>query len=142
MKKKHIINLGPIPSSLIGLKFINEFLENSDPDSEFFGEMFSYFTSFLNTANVNEYVVTSYIFVNNIIKVYPFLNPGINYSFTELFDDIENLEDLFSNIKLADYKKDFLSLIRENCDDWVDYYVNLFPYYLNKHTVEVFTSYK
>ncbi|QEN05804.1 transcription elongation factor GreA [Thiospirochaeta perfilievii] len=119
------------------LEVINEFLENSDPDSEFFGEMFSYFTSFLNTANVNEYVVTSYIFVNNIMKVYPFLNPGINYSFNELFDDIEKLEELFSNIKLADYKKDFLSLIRTNCEDWVDIFVNLFPYYLNKHTVEV-----
>ncbi|MBN2617565.1 MAG: transcription elongation factor GreA [Spirochaetales bacterium] len=119
------------------LEVINEFLENSDPDSEFFGEMFSYFTSFLNTSNVNEYVVTSYIFVNNIIKVYPFLNPGINYSFAELFDDIENLEELFSNITLADYKKDFLSLIRHNCENWVDIFVNLFPIYLNKHSIEV-----
>ncbi|MGL1894139.1 MAG: transcription elongation factor GreA [Spirochaetaceae bacterium] len=118
------------------LEVILEFLENSDPDSEFFGEMFSYFTSFLNAANINEYVVTSYIFVNNIIKVYPFLNPGINYTFNELFDDIENLEDLFANINLAEYKKDFLSLIRTNCEDWVDIYVNLFPYYLSKHTVE------
>lgn len=118
------------------LEVIVEFLENSDPDSEFFGEMFSYFTSFLNASNVNEYVVTSYIFINNIIKVYPFLSPGINYTFTELFDDIENLEELFANISLADYKKDFLALIRSNCEDWVDIWVNLFPFYLNKHTVE------
>ena len=119
------------------LEVINEFLENSDPDSEYFGEMFSYFTSFLNTANVNEYVVTSYLFVNNIIKVYPFLNPGINYTFNELFDDIEDLEKLFSNINLAEYKKDFLALIQTHCEDWVDVYVNLFPYYLNKHSIEV-----
>lgn len=119
------------------LEVIVEFLENSDPDSEFFGEMFSYFTSFLNAANINEYVVTSYIFVNNIVKVYPFLSPGINYSFNELFDDIENLEDLFANINSAEYKKDFLALIRQNCENWIDIFVNLFPYYLNKHTVEV-----
>ncbi len=119
------------------LEVMEEFLENSDPDSEFFGEMFSYFTSFLNSSNVNENVVTSYIFVNNIIKVYPFLSPGLSYSFNELFDDIENLEELFSNINLASYKKDFLSLIRANCENWVDIYVNLFHIYLNKHTIEV-----
>ncbi|OQY38875.1 MAG: transcription elongation factor GreA, partial [Spirochaetaceae bacterium 4572_7] len=119
------------------LEVILEFIENSDPDSEFFGEMFSYFTSFLNTANVNEYVVTSYIFVNNIIKVYPFLNPGINYTFLELFDDIEDLEKLFSNINHGEFKKDFLSLIKQNCDDWEDIFVNLFPFYLCKQTVEI-----
>lgn len=119
------------------LETITEFLENSDPDSEFFGEMFAYFTSFLKAANVNENVVCSYIFVQKVIKVYPFLNPGINFNFQELFDDIENLTDLFGKINAAEYKREFLTLIRKNVENWVNIYVDLFPHYLSKQTVDI-----
>ncbi len=112
------------------------FLENSDPDSDYFAEMFTYFTAFLKSANVNENVVCSYLFVKNLIQTYPFLNPGINYSFKELFDDIENLESLFAAILYADLKKDFLVEIRNNIENWENYYIQLFPFYLNKSIIE------
>ena len=115
---------------------IQEFMKESDPDSDYFAEMFQYFTSFLKAANVNEQVVCSYLFVNKIIKIYPFLNPGMTYEFKELFDDIEDLEGLFNSIQYADLKKEFLVEIKRHIEGWQDYYILLFPYYLNKSIIE------
>lgn len=115
---------------------ILEFMADADPDSDYFAEMFNYFTAFLKAANVNEQVVCSYLFVMKTIKDFPFLNPGINYGFKELFDDIEDLEPLFKAIQYADLKRDFLQSIKRNIEDWQNYYIQLFPYYLNKSVVE------
>ncbi len=115
---------------------IQDFLRESDPDSDYFAEMFQYFTSFLKAANVNEQVVCSYLFVNKIIKIYPFLNPGLTYGFQELFDDIEDLDELFKNIQYADLKKEFLVEIKRHIDGWQNYYIQLFPYYLNKSIID------
>jgi len=115
---------------------ILEFLRESDPDSDYFAEMFNYFTAFLKAANVNEQVVCSYLFVMKTIQEYPFLNPGINFSFNQLFDDIEDLESMFNSIQYADLKRDFLNEIKLNIEDWQNYFIQLFPYYLNKSVVE------
>ncbi len=115
---------------------ILEFLRESDPESDYFAEMFNYFTAFLKAANVNEQVVCSYLFVKNTIQDFPFLNPGMTYGFKELFDDIEDLEGMFNAIQYADLKRDFLNEIKENIEDWQNYYIQLFPYYLNKTVVE------
>ena len=119
---------------------IQDFLRESDPDSDYFAEMFLYFTSFLKAANVNEQVVCSYLFVNKIIKIYPFLNPGITYGFQELFDDIEDLDELFKNIQYADLKKEFLVEIKRHMEGWQNYYIQLFPYYLNKTIIDELIS--
>ena len=115
---------------------ILEFMKESDPDSDYFSEMFNYFTAFLKAANVNEQVVCSYLFVTKTIQNFPFLNPGINYGFQEVFDDIEDLEGLFNAIQYADLKRDFLVEVRNNIENWQNYYIQLFPYYLNKSVVE------
>ncbi|QEN07582.1 transcription elongation factor GreA [Oceanispirochaeta crateris] len=115
---------------------ILEFMRESDPDSDYFSEMFNYFTAFLKAANVNEHVVCSYLFITEIIKDYPFLNPGINYTFKEVFDDIEDLEFMFNSIQYPDLKRDFLTELKANIEDWHNYYIQLFPYYLNKSVVE------
>jgi len=115
---------------------ILEFLRESDPDSDYFAEMFNYFTAFLKAANVNEQVVCSYLFVKKTIQEYPFLNPGMTYGFKELFDDIEDLEAMFNAIQYADLKRDFLTEIKAEIEDWQNYYIQLFPYYLNKTVIE------
>ncbi|MDA3955383.1 transcription elongation factor GreA [Oceanispirochaeta sp.] len=115
---------------------ILEFMKESDPDSDYFSEMFNYFTAFLKTANVNEQVVCSYLFIKNIIQDFPFLNPGINYTFKEVFDDIEDLDAMFRAIQYADLKRDFLTDVKLNIEDWHNYYIQLFPYYLNKSVIE------
>ncbi|MBF9016067.1 MULTISPECIES: transcription elongation factor GreA [unclassified Oceanispirochaeta] len=115
---------------------ILEFMKEADPDSDYFSEMFNYFTAFLKAANVNEQVVCSFLFVSKIIKDFPFLNPGINYSFTDVFNDVEDLELMFGSIQYADLKREFLLEIKANIDEWQNYYIMLFPYYLNKSVVE------
>jgi len=115
---------------------IQDFMKESDPDSDYFAEMFQYFTAFLKAANVNEQVVCSFLFVKKIIQIYPFLNPGINYSFKELFDDIEDLEGLFKKIQYSELKRDFLLEIKRNIEGWQNYYIQLFPYHLSKTLLE------
>lgn len=117
------------------LQIINEFLDESEPDSDYFVDMFNYFTSFLKSANVNEYVICSFLFVQKIIKTYPFHNPGINYSFKDVFDDIgeiSDVEELFKKIDNAELRRDFLNQIKKNIENWNEYYIRLFPISLSR----------
>lgn len=121
------------------LQTINEFLDDAEPDSDYFLDMFSYFTSFLKAANVNEHVLCSFLFVQKMIKTYPFLNPGINYGFKEVFDDIgdfDQVEDVFSRIDNAELRREFLIQIKKNIDNWPEYYVRLFPICLSRQILE------
>ncbi|MBI9099285.1 MAG: transcription elongation factor GreA, partial [Spirochaetaceae bacterium] len=121
------------------LQTINEFLENAEPDSDYFLDMFNYFTSFLKSANVNEHVLCSFLFVQKMIKTYPFLNPGINYGFNEVFDDIgefEEVEDLFRKIESTELRKEFLFQIKNHIENWSEYYVRLFPICLYRQILE------
>ena len=121
------------------LQTINEFLENAEPDSDYFLDMFNYFSSFLKSANVNEHVVCSFLFVKKMSKTYPFLNPGINYGFKEVFEDIgefEEVENLFRKIESAELRKDFLIQIKKNIENWPEYYVRLFPICLSRQILE------
>ena len=121
------------------LQTINEFLENAEPDSDYFLDMFNYFTSFLKSANVNEHVLCSFLFVQKMIKTYPFLNPGITYGFNEVFDDIgevEDVEDLFRKIESTELRKEFLFQIKNHIENWSEYYVRLFPICLYRQILE------
>jgi len=121
------------------LQTITEFLENAEPDSDYFLDMFSYFTSYLKSATVNEHVLCSFLFVKKMIKTYPFLNPGINYGFKEVFDDIgefEEVESLFRKIESTELRKDFLLQIKKNIENWPEYYVRLFPICLSRQILE------
>ncbi len=118
-------------------RIVQEFLQEAeDSDTDYLVEMFSYFMAFLKASHVNEQVVCSYLFVNKIAKDYPHLNPGLNYGFKELFEDIDNLEELFTKIEAPDLKSDFLTGIKQNIENWETYYIQLFPYYLNKSLLE------
>lgn len=121
------------------LQTINEFLDNAEPDSDYFLDMFSYFTSFLKTANVNEQVLCSFLFVQKMIKTYPFLNPGINYGFKDVFDDIgevEEVEELFRKIESTELRREFLIQVKKNIENWSEYYVRLFPICLFRQVLE------
>jgi transcription elongation factor GreA len=118
------------------LSTIQEFLVNADPESEFFAEMFDYFSSFLRSFSVvNESILASYLLVSRIVRQYPFLNPGIDIDFHDLYEEIEDLESLFSKIDDVELKREFLAQVKK-IDDWPDTFVRLFPDYLSKHIID------
>jgi transcription elongation factor GreA len=121
------------------VKTIEDFIQagQAEPDSDWFAEMFSYFTSFLKgTTGVSETVITSWLLVQKIVFIYPFLNPGIQISFEELFRKVENLEETFLRIEDPDLKKEFLVAVKKNIAEWPEVFARLFFLYPNRYIVD------
>ncbi len=118
------------------VKITREYLAGSDPESDFFAEMFDYFAGFLRSFNtVNEVIIGCWLLVKNTVAQYPFLNPGIDLSFDTVMERIEDLEGVFSAIEDTDLKKEFLEEVK-NLEDWPSIFVKLFPYYMNKYILD------
>ena len=104
--------------------------KDADLDSEYFNEMFSYFTCFLKSYNqVNEQIVASYLLVKDLVAQYPYLGTGIKINFLDLFDGIANKAKLFINLKDTKLKEEFLKHIRLFLPGWPEIYIELFPRY-------------
>ena len=102
--------------------------------------MLDYFVSFLKSFNVvNETVMASWLLVARVTKNYPFLNPGVNLAFDELYGQIEDLEGVFSAIDDTDLKRDFLEEAKAN-PSWPEVFVRLFPYYMNRYIIDELTD--
>ena len=124
------------------VKTLEEFLhyierdDNPDPDTDFFREMLDYFTGFLKSlGQPNELIVSSFLLVRRVVADYPYLNPGVTLNFRELYNQIGNVEEIFSKIDNTDLKREFLTQIRKTDRDWPDIYVRLFPYFLSKDII-------
>jgi len=116
---------------------IQDFMKHGELDSEYFGEMFSYFTAFLKSFSVvNELVISSYLLVTRIVAAHPYLNPGFNYNFIELFEQTDNLDEAFSNITESDFKKDFLVNVKKNIENWPEIFARLFNIYPSKYIID------
>jgi len=89
--------------------------------------MFSWFTAFVkgNPAG-SETVVASWLVVQRVVAVYPFLNPGGLPSFEELFARIENVEETFARIEDPELKRELLAAVRRHVEGWRDVFVRLF----------------
>ena len=125
------------------LKILKEFLDHSDPESEYFGEIFNYFTAFLKgDSNTNEYVVSSFLIITRIVGIYPFLNPGISFEFKDLLSNIEDIESIFAVIEDSDLKQEFLKATKANFDEWPELFVKLFPYHLSRYIIEILSEEK
>ncbi len=116
-------------------KTMKDFLTYSTPESDFFGEIFSYFSNYLKAFNnVDAQVMSSFFVIREIVKDYPFLNPGYNYSFRELLDTVTDIETLFINIDNNQLKQLFLEELKET-EDWPEIYIQLFPKSLNSYII-------
>jgi transcription elongation factor GreA len=105
--------------------------QNFEVDSEYFVEMFSYFSGYLKAnSQVDERVVASYLLVKSLAGKFPQLGNGISLNFADIFDGIDNVSSVFFNLKDARLKEDFLHHIRLFVPDWADIYLKLFPYAL------------
>ncbi len=111
--------------------------EKTDTDSEFFNEMYSFFTAFVKSYTVvNEYVVCSFLLTDMVSSDYAYLNPGISFTFEELFNQIDDVESLFNSIENKDMKKIFLQKVKEEIVGWPLVYTKLFPHYLSRFIID------
>lgn len=111
------------------MKFAND--DNADTESEYFTEMFNYFTSYLKSINnVNEQVVASFLIYRTIVAQFPHMAFDTTITFAQLFAEIENPCEMYSllkDTKNTSLRKDYLSNIKNLLPNWSDIYINLFP---------------
>ncbi|MGA2640080.1 MAG: transcription elongation factor GreA, partial [Spirochaetia bacterium] len=121
------------------VKTLEDYIQagHAEPDSDWFTEMFSYFTGFLKgyTA-VSETVISSWLLLQKIIARYPFLSLGVQTSFDELFGKIEKLEETFSRIEDPELRKEFLVAVKKNVQDWPGVFTRLFPLFPTRFIVD------
>lgn len=124
------------------LQTLREFLDTADPESDYFNEMFSYFTGFLKSySNVNEYIISSFLFIRKVIKKYPYLNPGINMTFKDLIGENTDIVSIFILIDDAETRRDFLENLKK-IHDWQQIYIRLFPVCLNRYIIDELEKHK
>ena len=112
-------------------------MKSVEPSTESFNEMFEYFVGFLRSyATVNDTVVSSALLVKKIISKYPYLNPGINIDFKDMFSRIENLVELFQKIDNTELKKEFLLQLKKSVKNWHEQYLALFPHCLSRFVLD------
>lgn len=110
------------------IKAFDDFVKISDPESDFFNEMFTYFGNLLKSYSVaDEQVVASFFIVTKLIDQFAFLNsPDFNLNFLDLVESIEDLEGVYVALDNADIRKQFLIAMKEK-EEWPEIYVKLFP---------------
>jgi len=113
------------------IDILMKFLADADISSELFTEMFSYFVGFLRAINiVNEQTLASFLVVKRIVAQHPHLDPGITFTFAQLFEELENPNASYlalKDTKNTFLRKDFLSSIKSLLPNWSDIYIRLFP---------------
>ena len=106
---------------------LQEYLHNASPDSEYFSEMFSYFTGFLKSYTVvNDQVIASFLLVQQISKKHPYLATDADVEFADLFAHVDDREALFLALGNNELRKDFLAHVREEVADWPQVYSRFF----------------
>jgi transcription elongation factor GreA len=109
---------------------IRDFVAQKDVelDSEYFTEMFAYFSGYLKSSGqVNEQVVASYLLVKDLVSLYPHLGAALKMNFAEIYDGIEDVAELFIDLRDAKLKEEFLRHVTLFIPGWADVYVGIFP---------------
>lgn len=117
------------------VEILDELVKEGRTENDYFAEMFNSFVSYLRLNKVNEEVVASFLLVNKLVKLFPFLNPHIQKTFIELYDEIESVESLFSALANTDLRKQFLAFIRTMIENWPQIYARLFSQVSAKATL-------
>ncbi|MDR1248480.1 MAG: transcription elongation factor GreA [Treponema sp.] len=106
--------------------------KNVELDSEYFTEMFGYFTAYLRTkGQITEQVAASYLLVKDLVARFPHLGAGLSLNFAEIFRGIEDVPSLLLDIKDIKLREEFLRCIQLFIPDWPDIFIKLFPYVLS-----------
>ena len=106
--------------------FVKE--KNTDIDSEYFAEMFSYFNSFLkNTSHADEQVIAAYLLVRELAKEYNHLGAGIPVNIADIFRGIKDIPGVYSGLKDNTFREGFLDQVQEFIPGWTDIFIQMYP---------------
>jgi transcription elongation factor GreA len=114
------------------VRTFEEFLQagQAEPDSDWFTEMLGYFTGFLKgSATSSETVIASWLLVQKVLVLYPFVAAGPQAAFDELFARVDNLEETFGRIDDQDLRREFLLAVKKHLADWPAVFTKLFPWF-------------
>jgi transcription elongation factor GreA len=109
---------------------IRDFINNKEAniDSEYFSEMFAYFTAFLRSAkDATEQTAASYLLIKELAEKQPHLSSALTINFSDIFENIKDVSLLFKNLKDSKLKEEFLHNVKLFIPDWPDIYIKLFP---------------
>ncbi|MGI6432927.1 MAG: transcription elongation factor GreA [Sphaerochaetaceae bacterium] len=121
------------------VRIVREFLDNGDPESDFFKEMIQYFIDqCTNYQQVNDQVIASFLFVDYLCDRYPFLERPTSVDFKHLYGLIERIPPVFDAIDDSELKKSFIDHVVHTVeDDEVDkVLISLYPYYLTSYIMD------
>jgi transcription elongation factor GreA len=84
--------------------------------------------------------VASYLFVTRLSTTYPFLTPSLDWGFKELWSDIEEPVELFTQLDDTELRRDFLAAVHHDVENWQDIYLTLFPVQLSRTMLDELLS--
>jgi transcription elongation factor GreA len=122
---------------------VRAFVNQKDPelDSEYFAEMFAYFTAFLRSSyQGSEEAVASYLLVKELAGRYSHMGAGLSMSFADIFAGITDVPALFNKLKDNKLKEEFLHHVELFVPGWADIYIQLFPYALTPSIIAQLTK--
>ncbi|NCN04153.1 MAG: transcription elongation factor GreA [Spirochaetales bacterium] len=125
------------------VKIVQEFLTHLEDgtdemayESDFFTEMFDYFMGFLRSyTSVSEQTIVAYVIANDFVRHFDYLKSQFTLKFKDILDQCEDNYDIFLRISNQLIRKEFLKLVKITSSNWVEVYLTLSPYYLNRDLV-------
>ena len=112
------------------VKTLHEFLDHTEVESEYLGDMFEYFAGFLKAPSAQvDNNIASFLIVEKLIGSHPHLNPGVRVHFRDLFMETEDLEEVFTALDGAGLAKEFLSHVRSDLEVWPHIYARIFLFH-------------
>jgi len=110
--------------------FVNN--KEADTESDYFTEMFSYFTDILRSGAEHgiEQVVASFLLIKELAVKYTHLSSALTVNFAHIFSGIKDVPAIFKTLKDAKFKEAFLHNVKLFVNEWPQIYTKLFPYAL------------
>jgi len=113
--------------------YFRDYLESNDFDSEYFTEMFGYFTSFLKSyQSVDEHVIASYLLLKEFTGKNKRFQLPTTLQFAQLFQEVTNPLEVYLSIKDSDLRNSYIQHIKNFVSNWPEFFLKLLPYARSK----------
>jgi transcription elongation factor GreA len=121
------------------IRIVRDFLENGDPESEFFMEMVQYFVDQCTSyQKVTDQVVASFLFVDWLCDKFPFLERPNTVDFKHFYGLMDDVPKTFGAIDDSELKKSFIDNVvtTEDPEKIEQVLISLYPHYLTSYIMD------